>query len=201
MTSMVCASTVSSPASGPLSWMTRDRAASSGTRPCRIWESNRRWGEEPHVLGLHLAPLVHDVGHGHVVQHPARPAHNGHPGVGLDGQVEVGREPEGPDGQHVVALQGLVRDARETYLARGEVLEPVVGVAHLGNPGAGRGQGNVALGLQGLQQPGGEPGHGLLGMGGVVRVGREEHVAGLALVEARPWPGRRRRPVPWGNGA
>ncbi|KAF5030715.1 hypothetical protein DSECCO2_635310 [anaerobic digester metagenome] len=141
--------------------------------------------ERGHVFGLDLAPLVHDVLDGHVVEDAARGAQDGHEGVGFDRDVVVGREAQGAHGAQIVLAQGLVRDADQAHLARGQVGEAVVGVELVGEVGAGLVRRQDAQGVETGDKAAGEPGHGLLGVGGVGGVGRVEVKKRAVLQHAR----------------
>ena len=81
-----------------------------------------------HGFGSNLAPFVHDVCGGHIIEHAARGAHNGKPCVGLDGQVKVGGKTQGAHGQQVVVAQGFVRQASQLDGSALDVLKAVISV-------------------------------------------------------------------------
>ena len=85
--------------------------------------------EAIHGFGRHLAPFVHDVRGGHIVQHAGGGPHNGQPGIGLNGQVKVGRKAQGAHGQQVIVTQRFVRQARKADGPALEVGKAFVGVA------------------------------------------------------------------------
>ena len=92
--------------------------------------------EAVHGLGRDLPPFAHDVRRRHVVQHARGAAHDGQPGIGLDGHVEIGGETQGPDGQQVVVPQGLVRQAGKAYGAGFDLGKAVIDAARILRRGA-----------------------------------------------------------------
>ena len=125
--------------------------------------------EAVHGFGGHFAPFVHDVGGGHVVQHAGGRTHDGQPGVGLDGDVEVGGEAQGADGQQIVVAQGLVRQAGELDEAALDVHETVIDVPGGGRAAeAGHAQLQALLGIHHVGHGGGDAQQGKLGMAGIL---------------------------------